>query len=182
MSFQIHTRETTLTVYKSVAQLGCEIFIHPFTQILEGAEIGDGSIIGAGCFIAGHIGLGCKLQSDVFLPKGVFLENDVFVGPGVKFTNIKRPRAQIEQKDKFLDTVVRYGATIGANATILPGVTIGEYAMVGAGAVVTKDVPDHAQVVGNPAKIVGTVLNDGQPGKLPRDYVIVEEGTVLMNG
>lgn len=153
------------------------ITIYPFTQILKGAKVGDGSTIGSGCFVAGEVGLGCKLQSDVFLPKGVVLETHVFIAPGVRFCNVKRPRAWIDQKDKFLETRVKLGATIGANATILPGVTIGEYAMVGAGAVVTKDVPHHAQVVGNPAHMNGVVDNDGQINS--GDILVAGEDVIL---
>ena len=143
------------------------IKLYMYSEVMNYAEVGENTIIGTHCWIAGKIGRRCKLQSHVFVPQGVEIEEDVFIGPGVSFTNIKRPRAWINQKDKFLKTIVKRGATIGANATILPGVTIGEYAMVGAGAVVTKDVIGHTQVIGNPARINGYVDKNGQP--VPRN-------------
>ena len=158
-----------------------DIAIYPFTEIAEGAEIGFGSVIGSHCFIAGRIGCDCKLQSGVFLPAGVQLKDSVFVGPNVTFTNIKRPRVWINQKDSYSAMRVRFGATIGANATILPGVTIGEFAMVGAGAVVTKDVPHHAQVAGNPAYTMGKVDDDGQPAPSVRVMDIREEKVDIYN-
>jgi UDP-2-acetamido-3-amino-2,3-dideoxy-glucuronate N-acetyltransferase len=108
-----------------------------------------------------RIGNGVKIQNNVSVYNGVVLEDDAFVGPSVVFTNVLNPRSFIERKAEFRPTLVKKGATIGANATIVCGVVIGQFAMIGAGAVVTKDVPDHALVLGNPAKQVGWVNEEG---------------------
>jgi len=123
------------------------------------------SIIGHECTIGQNvmigpdvtIGNGCKIQNNVSLYKGVVLEDDVFIGPSAVFTNVINPRAFIERKDEFLPTLIKKGATIGANATILCGITVGEYAFVAAGSVVTRDVKAFTLVVGNPARFVRTV-------------------------
>ena len=125
-----------------------------YSCIRGGAIVGDGCIIGQGvCIDSGAvIGKDCKIENGVSVFQGVVIEDKVFVGPHAVFTNVKNPRAFVERKDEFKKTVVRTGAAIGANATILPGVKIGEYAMVGAGAVVTHDVAPHSVVKGNPAR------------------------------
>ncbi|WP_456432903.1 Gfo/Idh/MocA family oxidoreductase [Thermosulfuriphilus sp.] len=130
-----------------------------FSHILRGSRIGDGCVIGQNVMIGPDVTIGrrCKIQNNVSVYKGVTLEDEVFVGPSAVFTNVINPRAFIERKDEFRPTLVRKGATIGANATVVCGVTIGEYAMVGAGAVVTRDVPPHALVVGVPARQIGWV-------------------------
>ena len=117
------------------------------------------------------IGNRCKIQNNVSLYKGTMLEDEVFCGPSCVFTNVITPRAFIERKDKFRPTRVRHGATIGANATILCGVTIGRYALIGAGAVVTRDVPDYALVRGVPARQAGWVCKCGVP--LQTDDVLI---------
>jgi len=129
--------------------------IWQFVVVLKGAVIGKDCNICAHCFIEGDVILGDRVtvKSGVYLWDGTRLEDDVFVGPNATFTNDKYPRSKIFP-DKFNGITVKKGASIGANATILPGLTIGENAMVGAGAVVIKDVPENAIVVGNPAKIV----------------------------
>lgn len=109
-----------------------------------------------------RIGNGCKLQNNVAVYAGVTLEDDVFCGPSCVFTNVLTPRAFVERKNEFAPTLVKRGATIGANATIVCGNTIGAYAMIGAGAVVTKDVADYALVVGNPARQIGWVSRAGE--------------------
>jgi UDP-2-acetamido-3-amino-2,3-dideoxy-glucuronate N-acetyltransferase len=126
--------------------------------------IGDGCVIGQGCFIAGGaiVGDRTRLQNNVSVFEGVELETDVFCGPSAVFTNVKNPRAHVRRRHEFLRTLVRRGATIGANATILPGVTIGEHAFVGAGATVTRDVPAFALVVGVPARAVGWMSRHGE--------------------
>jgi len=108
-----------------------------------------------------EIGENCKIQNNVSVYKGVTLEDEVFCGPSCVFTNVYNPRAFIERKNEFLQTLVKKGTTIGANATIVCGITIGRYAMIGAGAVVKKDVPDHAIMVGVPAKQKGWVCKCG---------------------
>ncbi|MFT3903091.1 MAG: acyltransferase [Niabella sp.] len=157
-------------------------FSHPTAVIDEGCTIGDGSkvwhfchvmpgaIIGQDCILGQNvmiaskvrIGNGVKIQNNVSVYEGVTLQDDVFVGPSVVFTNVTNPRSFIGRKFEFKSTIVQKGASIGANATIVCGVKIGRYALIGAGAVVTKDVPDYALVVGNPAKQTGWVSQAGE--------------------
>jgi len=146
----IYVHETA--TIDSGAQIGSGTKIWHWTHIMGNAVIGKDCIIGQGCFIAGQIGDGCKIQNSVNLFKGVILEDEVFVGPGVTFTNVKRPRTHIEQKHKFLLTLVKKGATIGAGSTIVCGITIGKDALIGAGSVVSKDIPAGETWCGNPAK------------------------------
>ena len=168
--------------------------IHPTAIVDEGVEIGDGTVvwhfshvlagtrIGANCVLGQNvmagpdvaIGDGVKVQNNVSIYKDVTIEDDVFLGPSCVFTNVLTPRAFIDRKAEFAPTLVRRGATIGANATIVCGVTIGRYAMVGAGAVVTKDVADHALLVGNPAKPIGWVSRAGE--RLGDDLVCPRTG------
>ncbi len=108
------------------------------------------------------IGNGCKIQNNVSLYKGVTLEDDVFCGPSMVFTNVFNPRSHMKKMDEMRSTLVKKGASLGANCTIVCGVTIGKYAFVGAGAVVTKDVSDHALVMGNPARQTGWVCECGE--------------------
>ena len=157
-------------------------FIHPSAFIDDGVSIGDGTKIWHFCHVLsnssiGHscvfgqnvmagpnvaIGNGVKIQNNVAVYAGVTIEDDVFLGPSMVFTNVLTPRAFVERKSEFAPTLVRRGATIGANATVVCGNTIGRYAMVGAGAVVTHDVPDFALVLGNPARQVGWVSRSGE--------------------
>jgi len=134
-----------------------------FSHILKGTKIGENCIIRQNVMIGPDVTVGdrCKIQNNVSIFKGVTLEDEVFCGPSCVFTNVYNPRAFIERKHEFKDTLVKRGATIGANATIICGVTIGKYAFIGAGAVVREDVPDYALVVGNPAKIKGWVCRCG---------------------
>ncbi|MCS7201940.1 MAG: N-acetyltransferase, partial [Dictyoglomus sp.] len=128
-----------------------------FCHILPYTTIGKNCVIGQNVMIGPRVKIGnnVKIQNNVSIYEGVELEDDVFCGPSCVFTNVINPRAFIERKSEFKKTIVKKGATIGANATIICGVTIGEYAFVGAGAVVTKDVPPYALVVGVPARQVG---------------------------
>lgn len=134
-----------------------------FSHILKGSCIGSKCIIGQNVMIGPdvNIGYGCKIQNNVSVYKGVNLAEEVFIGPSVVFTNVINPRAFIERKDEFKKTCVGRGATIGANATIVCGVTIGKYAFIGAGAVVTKDVFDYSLVCGIPSKFLGWVCKCG---------------------
>ena len=134
-----------------------------YSHISKGAKIDFNCVIGQNVFVGQDviIGSGCKIQNNVSIFKGVEIEDNVFIGPGTTFTNVINPRAFIERKNEFKPTVVKYGASIGANATILCGITIGRYAMIGAGAVVTKNIKDFQVAFGNPAKIVGTISVDG---------------------
>jgi len=156
--------------------------VHDTAVVDEGADIGPGSRIwhfshilprtriGAGCTIGQNVMVGpdvvvgdhCKVQNNVSIYNGVTLEDGVFCGPSCVFTNVMNPRAEVERKNEFLATLVKRGATIGANATIVCGVTIGAYAFIGAGAVVTRDVPDHALMVGSPAKRIGWMSKHGE--------------------
>ncbi len=135
-----------------------------FVHIMPTATIGNNCILGQNVFVGKKVTIGnnVKIQNNVSVYEGVILEDDVFVGPSAVFTNVKYPRAFIEQKHNFLQTLVKKGATIGANATIVCGVIIGEYAFIGAGSVITKDVKPFALVVGNPAKQIGWVSKAGR--------------------
>ena len=121
-------------------------------------------MLGQNVFVGSRVrvGYGCKIQNNVSVYDGVVLEDEVFVGPSAVFTNVINPRAFIEKKDEFRETIVEKGATIGANATIVCGVRIGRYAMVAAGAVVTRDVPDYTLVKGVPARNAGTINAGGE--------------------
>lgn len=134
-----------------------------FSHILSGATIGDNCIIGQNVCIERDVTIGnrCKIQNNVSIYKGVILEDEVFCGPSCVFTNVYNPRAFIERKHEFQPTLVKHGATIGANATIICGATIGRYALVAAGAVVRNDVQDYAIVAGVPAKRVGWTCKCG---------------------
>jgi UDP-2-acetamido-3-amino-2,3-dideoxy-glucuronate N-acetyltransferase len=144
-------------------QIGEGTKVWHFCHVLKGSKIGQNCIIGQNCMIGPNVAIGnrCKLQNNVSLYPGVTLEDEVFCGPSCVFTNVYNPRAFIERKHEFRQTMVKRGATIGANATIVCGATIGKYALVGAGAVVKKDVPDHAVVAGVPARQVGWACKCG---------------------
>lgn len=159
------------------------ITVHPSAIIDEGAVIGDGTRIwhwvhvcggaqigancslGQGVFVGNDVKIGnrVKIQNNVSVYDAVRLEDDVFCGPSMVFTNVYNPRAAIERKSEYRPTIVRQGASLGANCTIVCGVTIGRYAFIGAGAVVNRDVPDHALVAGVPARRIGWVCKAGHP-------------------
>jgi len=145
-------------------EIGQGTKIWHFSHILRGSRIGKNCVLGQNVVVGPFVKVGnnCKIQNNVSLYYGVELEDGVLCGPSCVFTNDKYPRAFIERRNEFLQTRVRRGATIGANATIMCGTTIGQFAMVGAGAVVTQDVPDHALVLGNPARQVGWVCTCGE--------------------
>lgn len=149
------------------ARIGAGTKIWHFSHIMGGSDIGDGCTIGQNVVIGpgASVGRSCKIQNNVSVYKGVVLEDEVFCGPSCVFTNVYNPRAFVERKHEFLPTIVRRGATIGANATIVCGNTIGRYALVGAGAVVKNDVPDYAVVAGVPARQIGWACKCGEPLK-----------------
>ena len=158
------------------AVLGRGTKIWHFCHILAGTLIGEGSSVGQNCMIGPNvkIGRGAKIQNNVSLYEGVELADDVFCGPSCVFTNVFNPRAHVSRKAEFRSTRVGRGATIGANATIVCGYGIGEYAFIGAGAVVTKEVPAYALVVGNPARRIGWVSQAGE--RLGNDLVCPRTG------
>lgn len=158
------------------AMIGPETRIWNHCQVREDAKIGSGCIIGKDVYIdfGVQIGDNVKIQNGSYVYHGTTIESGVFVGPGVIFTNDKKPRAinpdgTIKGADDWIvgETTVRYGASIGTGSIILPGITIGRFALVGAGAIVTRDVPDHALVLGNPARLLGYVCKCA--GKLAED-------------
>ncbi len=134
-----------------------------FSHIMSGATIGEHCILGQNVYVAATaiIGNNVKIQNNVSLYDGVLCEDDVFIGPSVVFTNVLNPRSFIERKNEYKKTIIKKGATIGANATVLCGITIGAYAMIGAGAVVVKDVEAYSLFVGNPATQIGWVSDSG---------------------
>lgn len=145
-------------------QIGAGSKLWHFVHVLARTQIGDNCSLGQNV-MAGpdvSVGHGCKIQNNVALYKGVVLEDDVFCGPSCVFTNVLTPRAHVERKDEFAPTLVKRGATIGANATIVCGNTLGAYCMIAAGAVVTKDVPDFALMAGVPARRIGWVSRSGE--------------------
>ena len=146
------------------AAIGKGTKIWHFSHILKGSDVGENCNIGQNVVIGPDvkIGDGCKIQNNVSVYTGVTLEDGVFCGPSMVFTNIYNPRAEIRKMDQVRPTLVKRGATLGANATIVCGTTIGRYAFIGAGAVINKNVPDHALVVGNPARQIGWACTCGE--------------------
>lgn len=140
-----------------------------FSHVMINSKIGENCNIGQNVVISPNVIIGnnVKIQNNVSIYTGVMCEDDVFLGPSCVFTNVINPRAFIERKDEYRKTIVKKGASIGANATIVCGHSIGQYAFVGAGAVVTKTVPDYALVVGSPARLIGYVCRCGN--KLKQD-------------
>ena len=146
------------------ATIGSGSRIWHFSHVLSGSRVGRDCNVGQNVVIGPdvQIGDGCKIQNNVSVYKGVTLEEGVFCGPSMVFTNVINPRSEVNRRNEYMATRVRSGATIGANATIVCGVTLGKYCFIGAGAVVTKDVPDHALMVGNPARQIGWMSRQGE--------------------
>jgi len=146
------------------SEIGEGTKIWHFSHVMNGSRIGRNCNIGQNVVVSPQVVLGnnVKVQNNVSIYTGVICEDDVFLGPSMVFTNISNPRSAVVRRDKYEKTLVKKGATIGANATILCGHTIGKYAFIGAGSVVTKDVRDYALVVGNPARQIGWMSEFGQ--------------------
>ena len=171
------------------------IFVHETSEIDQNCLIGEGtkiwhfshimekSIIGKNCNIGQNvvvspfvnIGDNVKIQNNVSVYTGVEIHNNVFIGPSVVFTNIKNPRSEINRRNEYVKTLLKEGATLGANSTIICGVTIGKYALIGAGTVVTKDIKDYALVIGNPGKQVGWVSEFGHKLHFTKGIAICKE-------
>jgi UDP-2-acetamido-3-amino-2,3-dideoxy-glucuronate N-acetyltransferase len=151
------------------AQIGEGSRVWHFVHVCGGARVGKNVSMGQGVFVGNKVTIGdnCKIQNNVSVYDNVHLEEGVFCGPSMVFTNVYNPRSLIERKDEYRDTLVKKGATLGANCTIVCGVTIGEYAFVGAGAVVNKNVPTYALMVGVPAKQIGWMSEYGEQLDLP---------------
>lgn len=151
------------SIIEEEVQIGANTKIWHFCHILPHSIIGENCSFGQNCVIGPKVkvGNGVKVQNNVSLYEGVVCEDDVFIGPSVVFTNVLNPRSFINRHDEFKTTLLKKGCSLGANSTIVCGVSIGEYALVGAGSVVTKDIPPHALVVGNPARIIGWVDKGG---------------------
>ena len=151
------------------AEIGEGSRIWHFVHVCGGARIGKGVSLGQNVFVGNKVVIGdfCKIQNNVSVYDNVTLEEAVFCGPSMVFTNVHAPRSLIERKHEYQDTLVHRGATLGANCTIVCGVTIGEFAFVGAGAVITRDVPAYALMVGVPAKQVGWMSEFGERLNLP---------------
>jgi UDP-2-acetamido-3-amino-2,3-dideoxy-glucuronate N-acetyltransferase len=151
------------------AQIGEDTFIWHWAHICGGATIGNQVSLGQNVFVGNNAKIGdkCKIQNNVSVYDNVFLEQGVFCGPSVVFTNVYNPRSMIERKNEYKNTIVKKGATLGANCTILCGLTIGEFAFIGAGTLVNKDVPPYALMVGNPAKQIGWMSEFGEQLDLP---------------
>ena len=146
------------------AEIGVGTKIWHFCHVMPRAKIGEHCNIGQNVLISSDVTIGTnvKIQNNVSLYTGVIVEDDVFLGPSMVFTNVINPRSHVSRKDEYKTTLVRKGASIGANATIVCGTTLGRYCFVGAGAVVTKDVPDYALVYGTPARVRGWVCQCGE--------------------
>lgn len=151
------------------AQIGDGSRIWHFAHVCSGARIGRGVSLGQNVFIGNAVEIGhyCKVQNNVSVYDNVILEEGVFCGPSMVFTNVHNPRALIERKSEYRDTRVKRGATLGANCTIVCGVTVGAFAFIGAGAVVSRDVPDFALMVGVPARQIGWMSAYGERIELP---------------
>ena len=151
------------------AQLGEGTRVWHFAHVCGGARIGDGCSLGQGVYVGNDVRIGhnVKIQNNVSVYDAVTLEDDVFCGPSMVFTNVHNPRSAVTRKNEYRPTRVKQGATLGANCTIVCGTTVGEYAFIGAGSVVNRDVPDFALMVGVPARRIGWMSRHGERLDLP---------------
>lgn len=164
-TYQVH--ETAIV--DDGAEIGAGSRIWHWVHVCSGAKIGVNCSLGQNVFVGNRVVIGdnVKIQNNVSVYDNVYLEDDVFCGPSMVFTNVYNPRSAIERKSEYMDTRVQRGATIGANATIVCGTTIGRYSFIGAGAVITQDVPDYALVVGVPGRQIGWMSEYGEQLDLP---------------
>ncbi|MEJ5220056.1 acyltransferase [Cognatishimia sp. D5M38] len=165
MSYQVHSS----AIVDDGAEIGDGSRVWHFVHVCAGAQIGKGVSLGQNVFVGNKVVIGdkCKVQNNVSVYDNVTLEAGVFCGPSMTFTNVYNPRSLIERKSEYRDTLVKTGATLGANCTIVCGVTIGAHSFVGAGAVINRDVPDFALMVGVPARHVGWMSAHGEQLDLP---------------
>jgi len=165
MNYQIHKT----AIIDDGAQIGSDSKVWHWVHVCGGAKIGRNVSLGQNVFVGNKVIIGdkCKIQNNVSVYDNVYLEEGVFCGPSVVFTNVYNPRSLFERKDEYMDTRIKKGATLGANCTIVCGVTVGEYAFIGAGTVVKKNVPPYALVVGVPAKQIGWMSEFGEKLDLP---------------
>lgn len=165
MSYSIHPS----AIVDDGAEIGAGSRVWHFVHVCGGARVGRNVSMGQNVFVGNKVTIGdnCKVQNNVSVYDNVHLEEGVFCGPSMVFTNVYNPRSLIERKDEYRDTLVKKGATLGANCTIVCGVIIGAYAFVGAGAVINKNVPDYALVVGVPGKQIGWMSEFGEQLDLP---------------
>jgi UDP-2-acetamido-3-amino-2,3-dideoxy-glucuronate N-acetyltransferase len=145
------------------AQIGAGTKIWHFCHVMDSAIIGESCNIGQNVFVAADVTIGnnVKIQNNVSLYTGVVVEDDVFLGPSMVLTNVINPRSHVSRKDEYKSTLIKKGASVGANATIVCGVTLGRYCFIGAGSVVTRDVPDYALIYGNPGRVQGWMCQCG---------------------
>lgn len=165
MSISVHPS----AIVDDGATIGDGSRVWHFVHVCSGAQIGKGVSLGQNVFVGNKVVIGdrCKVQNNVSVYDNVTLEEGVFCGPSMVFTNVYNPRSLIERKNEYRDTLVKIGATLGANCTVVCGVTVGAYAFVGAGAVVQRDVPDFALMVGVPARQIGWMSAHGERLNLP---------------
>lgn len=165
MSYTVHPS----AIIDEGAHIGEGSRVWHFVHVCAGAHIGKGVSLGQGVFVGDKVYIGdrCKIQNNVSVYDNVTLEDGVFCGPSMVFTNVYNPRSLIERKSEYRNTLVKKGATLGANCTIVCGTTLGEYAFIGAGALVNKDVPAYALVVGVPARHIGWMSEFGEQLNLP---------------
>ena len=165
MNYQVH--ETAIV--DEGAKIGAGSRVWQWVHVCAGAQIGSDVSLGQNVFVGNKVIIGdkCKIQNNVSVYDNVYLDEGVFCGPSMVFTNVYNPRSLIERKDEYQDTFVKKGATLGANCTIVCGITVGKFAFIGAGAVVNKNVPDYALMVGVPSKQIGWMSEHGEKLDLP---------------